>query len=383
MAVLVECPRCKRRNSSSTAKCRGCGLNLREAKHKNYWIEFYFKGRRIRERVGPNRQLAETVLAKRKVEIKEGKFLDKKKAPPRIKFRDFVEKHYIPWVKANNKSAPQKIRLLKTLCDQFGNFYLGDITTWHIEQFRHERRNLRTGREVRPATINRLTATLRHLFNMAIRWGYLENNPCAGIKALPENNKRLRFLSEEEIDRLLMACKEFDRGYLTDVVTMALHTGMRRGEVLNLEWSDIDFEREIICVRDPKNRQARYVPMNATVKATLLKRRERIFDDSPFVFCNPATGIALKEVKRQFEKAVKKARLRDCTFHTLRHTFCSHLAMRGVPIPTIAELAGHKTLQITMRYAHLSPDHKRKAIRVLEDLTTRGEVIPFQVGETG
>ena len=113
MAVLVECPRCRRRNPSSAVKCGGCELNLREAKHKNYWIEFYFKGRRIRERIGPNRQLAETVLAKRKVEIRERKFLDKKKAPPNIKkFKDFIEKDYIPWVERNNKSADRRTLIL-------------------------------------------------------------------------------------------------------------------------------------------------------------------------------------------------------------------------------------------------------------------------------
>ncbi len=143
MAVLVECPRCRRRNSGSVVKCRGCGLNLREAKHKNYWIEFYFKGRRVRERIGPNRQLAETVLAKRRVEIKEGKFLDKKKAPPKIKFKDFVERKYIPWVKRHNKAADRKIRLLRTLIAHFGDYYLADITNWHIEQYRHDRENMR------------------------------------------------------------------------------------------------------------------------------------------------------------------------------------------------------------------------------------------------
>jgi integrase len=381
MGILVECPRCKRRNSSSVVKCK-CGLNLREAKHKNYWIEFYFRGRRKRERIGPNRDLAETVLAKRKVEIKEGKFLDKKKTPPKIKFKDFVEKEYVPWVERNNKSADRKIRILKTLTAHFGNRCLSEITNWYIEQYRHERKNLKNGEAVKNSTINRLTATLRHLFNMAIRWGYLEKNPCDGIKALPENNRRLRFLGEGEVARLLEACKEFDRGYLTDVVTLAVYTGMRRGEILNLQWPDIDFERGLICVRDPKNRQARYIPMTSTVKRTLLNRREKAPEGPGFVFSNPATGVALKEVKRQFERAVEKAGLKDVTFHTLRHTFCSLLAMRGVPIPTIAELAGHKTIQITMRYSHLAPDHKKKAIEKLEGLTSEGEVIPLQVVET-
>ncbi len=133
-----------------------------------------------------------------------------------------------------------------------------------------------------------MTATLRHLFNMAIRWGYLEKNPCDGIKALPENNRRLRFLNEEEVSKLLEACKEFDRGYLSDVVTLAIYTGMRRGEILNLEWKDIDFERDLICVRDPKNRQARYVPMTPTVRKTLLQRREKAPEGSEFVFLNQA-----------------------------------------------------------------------------------------------
>ncbi len=91
----------------------------------------------------------------------------------------------------------------------------------------------------------------------------------------------------------------------------------------------------------------------------------------------------MKEVKRGFERAVKRAGLEDVTFHTLRHTFCSLLAMRGVPIPTIAELAGHKTIQITMRYSHLAPEHKRRAIEKLEGLGLRGEVVPLQVVDAG
>jgi len=367
MALLIECPNCKYRNSEKASTCRKCGLDLKKAKEKIYWIEYYTKdGKRKRERVGQWRKLALDALAKRKVEIAENKFLDKAKEPPKIKFKEFA-KEYAKWVETNNKGKDRKIRLLNGLIPYFGDKYLHEITTWDIEKYRYQRKteNRKSpNKPVKPATLNREIALLKHLFSKAIEWGFLKENPAKPVKLFKENNKRLRFLSEEEINRLLSVCD----GYLRDIVIVALNTGMRKGEIFNLKWQDIDFELKLIHVADSKNYESRDIPMNDILYETLKTLKEKADQRQEYVFINPKTNKPYDDVKRSFKTALKKAEIEDFTFHDLRHTFASHLVMNGVDLMTVKELLGHKDIKMTMRYSHLSPDHKRIAVKRMENI---------------
>ena len=189
-------------------------------------------------------------------------------------------------------------------------------------------------------------------------------NPAKPIKMLKENNRRVRFLTEEEIERLLSSCS----GYLNDVVHVALNTGMRKGEILGLRWEHVDFNLGMIHVADRKNSESRDIPMNEILVETFEALEGRADPGQESVFFNPKTGKPYDDVKKSFRAALNEAGINDFRFHDLRHTFASHLVMNGCDLMTLKELLGHKDISMTMRYAHLSPDHKRLAVKKMENV---------------
>ena len=196
----------------------------------------------------------------------------------------------------------------------------------------------------------------------------------AQLNAVKENNKRQRYLSQLEIPLLLEHC----RGYLKSIVIVAMFTGMRKGEILNLRWKPnanfpyVDFENEFICLPisqefSTKNNEERTIPMSQEVIEAIRaipKRRGK------FVFENPKTRRPYRIIKRSFQTALKKAGIKDFKFHDLRHTAGSHLAMAGVDLLTEQEILGHRDPMTTRRYTHLNQKHKRLAIEKLSERLT-------------
>ncbi|MBU0467533.1 MAG: site-specific integrase [Candidatus Omnitrophica bacterium] len=323
-------------------------------KNASWWIDYYVSGRRYREKVGPSKALAETVLQKRRVEIAEGKFLDKK-ITKKVKFEDFANEYLEIHSKVNNKSWKKSDWTnLNVLKKTFSGLYLHEITSIKIERFKIER--LKT---VESSSVNRQLACLKCMFNKAIEWGaYAGDNPVKKVQLLKEKNQRLRFLEREEIVRLLSRCNS----YLKPIVVIAINTGMRRGEILNLKWMDVDFRRGLINIYISKNSDKREIPMNEHVKTALIRHKKH--PKSDFVFCKK-DGEPIKDIKKTFFTALNKSGIKEFRFHDLRHTFASHLVMSGVDLNTVRELMGHKSLQMTLRYSHLSPSHKKRAVDVL------------------
>jgi len=214
--------------------------------------------------------------------------------------------------------------------------------------------------EVSNATVNREVACLKHIFTKAIEWGIVKKNPGKKVKLLRERNTRLRYLEEREIRRLHDACAE----HLKPIVVVALNTGMRKEEILSLKWKDVDFRSRTISILDTKNGESRELPMNDIVYRVLLDIGKKA--DSPWVFCKK-NGERYGNVRKAFEGARKRAGIVDFRFHDLRHTFASHLVMAGVDLRTVQELLGHKSFEMTLRYAHLSPDHKKRALDILDE----------------
>ena len=192
----------------------------------------------------------------------------------------------------------------------------------------------------------------------AIEWGKVHDNPVRKVRFFPENKRHLRYFTKEEIKALYNACAE----HLKPIIIVALNTGMRKGEILNLKWEDIDFRQKIIYLLETKNNEKREIPMNQVVFDTLLKVRKP--PNSPYVFYNK-DGKPFDDVKTAFWRALKRAGIKNFRFHDLRHTFASHLVMAGVDLNTVKELLGHKDIKMTQRYAHLSPDHKKIAVETL------------------
>jgi len=320
---------------------------------KNYYIDYYAYGKRKRERVSPSKKLAENVLNKRKLQVVENKFLDIKKEF-KIKFEDFADEYLELHSKPNNRSwMKSDVHNLTALKKFFSGRYLYQITPMLVEKFKAQRI-----KKVAPATVNRNLACLKCMFNKAIQWGKVSSNPVKHVKLFKENNKRLRYLEREEIVKLLANCNK----YLRAIVVVALNTGMRKGEILSLKWQDIDFRRGIIYIINSKNNERREIPINEKVKTALIRTKKH--PDSAFVFCK-TDGEPFGDIKKSFLKALEKSGIIKFRFHDLRHTFASHLVMSGVDLNTVRELMGHKSIEMTLRYSHLSPDHKRRAVDIL------------------
>ncbi len=317
-------------------------------------MDYNYNGKRYRKIVGKDKKIAEIVLKNIEVQITKGEYfglIEKKK----ILFEVFAEM-YLEYAKVNK--TPSSYRgdyqhMKADLLPFFSGKFLNNIGTRFVEEFKS--RKASTGKLV---STNRCLALLKHMFSMAIVWGYTTTNPVKNVKLFKELRGRIRFLTQLEIERLL---KEL-RGTARSIVIVALNSGMRKGEILNLKWRDIDFYNNYISIEVSKNGEARKIPINDMLKQELMS----IPRNGDYVF-SKATGEPYGDPRTAFENALKRAGIDNFHFHDLRHTFASHLAMSGVDIRTIAALLGHKTLQMTMRYSHLSPGYLQDAVSVLSE----------------
>lgn len=325
-----------------------------------WWMSFTVNGKLYRKSTETDdKELAKRILKSIEGKIAEGKwFPDSREKLADFSFRELAEK-YKMWVNGRQKSAVWKGYVIKQLVQEFGSVTLNQFSTHMLEHFQTKR--LKKGNK--PATVNRLIAVISHMFTKAVDWKIMYKHIAQDInvKMLPEHNRRLRYLSKEECQALI----DSSEPHLKPIVITAVNTGMRRGEILGLRWDrHIDLKHGFILLDNTKNGERRLIPINQTVKALLLGLTRRI--DVPYVFYDPATGKHYKDLKKSFSTACRKAGIRDFHFHDLRHTFASHLVMAGVDLTTVRDLLGHKDIKMTLRYAHLAPSHKVKAVEVLE-----------------
>lgn len=318
-------------------------------------INYTVGGRRIREAIGTNRQMAEAVLKKRIVEAIEDRHFNKRNVG-RMPFAEFAETYLARCISVL-KSAKTESDRVQFWVRQFGNRPIGQIARAELQDWQARMRQTR-----KPATVNRLMCRLRHIFNRAIDWSELEQSPMKGLKFLPENNARLRYLTLDECARLVESCKA---PHLRAIVTIALHTGMRSGEIRNLQWRDLDFDTGFFIVRDTKNGETRHVPMDSTV-LSLLRNWGRT-EDSEFVFTNAAGG-RIGWLQHGFRNALGRAGVNDLHFHDLRHTFASQWIMAGGDLYVLKSILGHKSIAMTQRYAHLSPGYKKAMVERMEQM---------------
>jgi integrase len=323
-----------------------------------YWIRYAgLDGKIIYESSGSTKfRDAEALLIKRKQVIKEGKQPEIKKIGNHT-FKELATE-YLKWAE-RQKSYYNKVCYIEALITEFGNLPLRRFNTRLVEQYQTKLIN----QGLKPSTCNRYLATLKHMFTKAIDWDMVEEHVLKFIrkvKFLPENNRRLRYLNKEECQELINACEP----HLRPIIITALNTGMRKSEILNLKWNNIDLKHGFILLDKTKNDERREIPINDTLRKTLTSIPRRL--DVPYVFYDPKTGKPYQDIKRSFHTALRRAKIHDFKFHDLRHTFASHLVMAGVDITTVKELLGHKTLTMTLRYSHLAPSHKVKAVNILD-----------------
>ncbi|MDD5529931.1 MAG: tyrosine-type recombinase/integrase [bacterium] len=315
-----------------------------------WYVDYYHKGKRRTRAISKSKRIAELVLKDIEVKIAKEEHLGIQETGKTL-FSSFAEK-YLDYSKANKMplSSRRDIINLKHLTDYFKNYYLHELKPEIIEKYKAERLE-----KVEPASVNRELATLKHLYTKAIEWGYNIENPAKRVKLLREPSGRIRYLEKDEIKRLLDTCAS----HIKPIVVVALNTGMRRGEILNLKWQDISLKNRTIAIRNSKSHEARTLPMNDDVFDALKK----IPKNGEFVFMWNGNKIA--DIKNAFNNAVKRANIKNFHFHDLRHTFASYLAMDGFNLMTIQKLLGHKDIKMTMRYSHLSESNLKDAVQRL------------------
>jgi len=329
-------------------------------------VDYYDpQGRRIKKRFKKKAE-AEAYLAKVVTTIKEEKYeaIFEKKKETLVTFNEMADQ-YTESSRFQKSFASFKNTIIPILRRAFGEKVLAKISYLDLETFRNRRRGeiSKRGTPRSPARVNRELAVLKHMLNKAVEWGMLEVSPFKRGKSLmfKENNERLRFLTEEEIEPLLSACLP----HLRPIVETALLTGMRAGELFSLKWDQII--NGMIYLKDTKSNKPRQIPISERLEEVLKEVRRRHQLKSPYIFCNKE-GNRFNDLRASFKSACRKTGIVDFRFHDLRHTFASHMVMRGVGLRAVQELLGHCDMKLTMRYAHLAPGHLRDSINVLNDL---------------
>jgi integrase len=259
------------------------------------------------------------------------------------KFTDLAER-YLQYIKKNKAFSTQ--RRDKFIIDNFGKIFAGK-TLSQISSVDIERYILDCGKEA--STINREMAVLKHCFNKGIEWGFIKENPAAKVKRLKVQKSAVRYLSDEEIKKILNNAK----GIWRAIIITFLESGLRAGELARLEWKDIDKEKGILSIHHTKS----YKPRNIPISGRLIKVFNSLPKGKGRVFPFSDSYIIHKVAKICADK--EKVNLPDVTCHIFRHTYASRLVMAGVNLRTVQALLGHSNITTTMIYSHLAPDYMK------------------------
>jgi len=266
----------------------------------------------------------------------------------------------------------------EVLPDKRSKGQLGQLEWWKVQLGEYKLKNLapplvaehrdklikeksnKTGKNRAAATVNRYLGLLSHACTIAIKeWQWMAVNPVVQISKPREAQGRTRFLSDEEREKLLVVCRSSKSIHLFTIVTLALSTGMRRGEILGIKWENVDLQNRRITLLRTKNGELRVVPLVGKayelIKNLYLKLEPEGRD---LVFPSPNNPKQSISMRTSWNTAVRKAEIENFRFHDLRHSTASYLAMNGASLLEIADILGHKTLQMVKRYSHLSEDHK-------------------------
>jgi site-specific recombinase XerD len=309
-------------------------------------------------------------------------------------FGSYLDGDYAAWAKSSQKSYGQNLNRLKTAFKHLLDKPLDKITALDLERWRAKQ----VERGLSNQTINRDVSSIKASFNRAVDWGLLPANPLAKVKkARVDDCLKVRYLNEAEEARLraVIEAREerrrverdsanhwrAERGHVllpslrsvvfTDhvkpLILLSINTGCRRGELFDLTWSNVNMERRILTVTGAtaKSRRTRHIPLNREATAVLMNWRAQCEDLDGLVFLNEA-GVRFDRVNSSWRRLLKDASITDFRWHDMRHHFASRLAMGGVDLNTIRELLGHSDYTMTLRYAHLAPEFKMKAVEVLD-----------------
>lgn len=379
----------------------GLLLRVQPSGLKTYYVE-YKRGKRIK--IGPAsafspaaaRDAAKTIHGENCLaELKLGEDpIQKRKKSKAENYKQYLDDIYEPWLKQRAKHPKETIDTLRNGFQELHSVRLSEITPGMIESWRIRR--LQEG--ISPSTLNRQLSDLRACLNRAKDlWQLIDKNPIDGVKAEKTDKKpKVRYLNEQEEHRLRRAMDDreeeiragrdssnqwrSERGYepysdlrvqsfadhLKPAVLLSMNTGLRRGELLKLKWSNIDFNLKTLTVEaaTAKDGETRHIPLNEEALTVLKRWKDQPGVKSIYVFAN-SDGEPMHDMRTSWERALTMAEIVDFRWHDLRHHFASKLVMAGVDLNTVRELLGHSDYKMTLRYAHLAPEHKAAAVAKL------------------
>lgn len=317
-----------------------------------FWFNIMYHGRRIQESLETgNKRMAEMIYAKKLSDIVEGRYIETALAK-KLTFEELVAKYLDTYTHLRDTYT------VKPLMKAFKGYTLFEISTRMIAEYRTMRL-----KKVKLATVYQELSLLRRMFNVAIReWEWLQNNPVSRLSfAVGNRNARDRWLTLEEEETLV--ANATNPHWLRPLLMVALHSGMRKGEILDLKWQHVNFATRIITVVKSKNGEKRSIPMSNTLQGVLQSIKVRHISGRVF-------PIAVRSLRAAFSQTLARAKIENFHFHDLRHTFATRLVQNGVDLYKVKELLGHKTLAMTTRYAHHYPESLRGSVEVLDNCYT-------------
>lgn len=293
---------------------------------------------------------------------------------------EFVQGHYGEWRLANRKTAQKDLERIKSIFfTNFGNKILSEILPADIEIWRTKRLN----NNIKPATINRDLCILKSLLSTAVTWDIIEKNPISKIKPLKiDNAAKVRFLNnieeqvlrdtitkrEQRLKQLQKNTNKYNGDHLKPMVLLSINTGIRRGELLSLTWDNIDLQHAMLTITGSttKTGKTRHIPLNKEALQVIKQWQKTTNAKCGLIFPNK-NGCKFANIHTAWKKLLKSAKIENFRWHDLRHHFASKLVMAGVDLNTVRELLGHSDIKMTLRYAHLAPEHKAQAVAKLLD----------------
>lgn len=378
MAIQIFCHRCKSSCGLEAKSCSKCGAAF--GRDKKYRVCVSIKGKRV-TRVVDNLTIARETEAAIKGDMVRGEYEINRNVKQIPTLGELWAK-YLPWAKENKKTWDDDLfNYRKHLEPRFGRKRLDSISGLDVERMKLELKKgtSKQGKPYSQATIKHQIVLLNRLYNLAKRWGiYGGENPIDRVEMPKLDNLRIEFLSDKESDRLMKTLNSWPCQKSAAFVRFTLFTGMRRGELFKLTWDDVDFNRGMITLREPKGGKTQTIPISSQALDVL----RGLEPASTYVFPGK-NGDQRTDFKGPWRRIRKAAGLPDnFRFHGLRHHFASTLVSNGVDLCVVQALLTHKDSRTTQRYSHLKPGALREAAQRSGELLTP-EVKPDNVIKMG
>ena len=362
MGLLIECPRCRNRNSLQNIECK-CGKNLKKVSNKSYWIEYYLDGQRKRERIGNSKAAAENRFREVQTAKVEGRYIKNVKGM-KITLGS-LKKWYL------SLSEVKKLSTYDTLLSRIAHpvriigesKFASSLSLDDIEHYRllRSQEKSRWGKNkcISPATINKEISGFKSMLNFAVKYGKIETNPIIKVAKIKDDNVRQRIISKSEFETLL----SFSPVHLKPILKMAYYEPMRKEEIIGLTWDEIDLQSEFIrlaATRTKGKKSGRSIPIHPQIKEMLFSLPRSITTNRVFLYLDKQGRYRpFKGFSRSWNRVRKLAGINDVVFHDFRHTAITNMRKAGNPPSVIMKASGHKTMSMFLRYNLVDDDDLR------------------------